>query len=50
VLGAAEYAAPPQGLYLMEVTYPEGAVAFAQRPLDRLAPIVLSMNHQGVPV
>ena len=42
VLGSAEHAAPPEGLYLMDVVYPEGAVTFAARTEGVFAPLALS--------
>lgn len=40
-IGRTEYAAPPHGLYLMQVTYPEGAVSFGARTVDELVPFAL---------
>lgn len=42
VLGRAEHAAPPEGLYLMDVVYPEGAVTFTGRTEGVIAPFALS--------
>lgn len=42
VLGAADHAAPPQGLYLMGVTYPDGVAPFAQRRAAQLLPLALT--------
>jgi len=41
VLGAADHTAPPQGLYLMHVGYPEGAVGFAAPDVSSAVPFSL---------
>jgi tRNA pseudouridine38-40 synthase len=41
VLGAADHTAPPQGLYLMNVEYPEGAVRFAAPDISAAVPFSL---------
>ncbi|MSQ09760.1 MAG: tRNA pseudouridine(38-40) synthase TruA [Dehalococcoidia bacterium] len=41
VLGAADHAAPPQGLYLMNVEYPDGAVHFSVQSTEELVPFSL---------
>ncbi len=43
VLGAADHAAPPQGLYLMGVTYPVGTVQFAAQDATAMAHLALSL-------
>ncbi len=43
VLGAADHAASPQGLYLMGVTYPVGTVQFTAQDAAAMAPLALSL-------